>query len=96
MLNKKVLLYLFVSNKIEFVQTEQRKVDLKIMQAIITEQQQTALIKKQAINRLTRTQLANKLNLARTTVKDVLDKQAPFVVSGKTFTAVNNYLLEDL
>lgn len=96
MLNKKVLLYLFVSNKIEFVQTEQRKVGLKIMQAIITEQQQTALIKKQAINRLTRTQLANKLNLARTTVKDVLDKQAPFVVSGKTFTAVNNYLLEDL
>lgn len=96
MLNKKVLLSLFVSNKIEFVQTEQRKVGLKIMQAIITEQQQTALIKKQAINRLTRTQLANKLNLARTTVKDVLDKQAPFVVSGKTFTAVNNYLLEDL
>lgn len=96
MLNKKVLLYLFVSNKIEFVQNEQRKVGLKIMQAIITEQQQTALIKKQAINRLTRTQLANKLNLARTTVKDVLDKQAPFVVSGKTFTAVNNYLLEDL
>lgn len=66
------------------------------MQAIITEQQQLALIKKQAINRLTRTQLANKLNLARTTVKDVLDKKTPFVVSGKTFTAVNNYLLEDL
>lgn len=66
------------------------------MQAIITEKQQTALIKKQAINRLTRTQLASELDLARSTVKDVLDKQAPFVVSGKTFTAVNNYLLEDL
>lgn len=66
------------------------------MQAIITEKQQTALIKKQAINRLTRTQLASELDLARSTVKDVLDKQAPFVVSGKTFRAVNNYLLEDL
>ncbi|WPQ68520.1 hypothetical protein [Weissella paramesenteroides] len=66
------------------------------MQAIITEQQQVALIKKQAVNRLTRSQLATNLNLARSTVKDVLDKQAPFVVSGKTFTAVNNYLLEDL
>jgi len=66
------------------------------MQAIITEKQQVALIKKQAVNRLTRSQLAEKLNLARTTVKDVLDKQTPFVVSGKTFTAVNDYLLEDL
>ncbi|MBU7568660.1 hypothetical protein [Weissella sagaensis] len=66
------------------------------MQAIITEKQQVALIKKQAVNRLTRSQLAEKLNLARTTVKDVLDKPAPFVVSGKTFTAVNDYLLEDL
>lgn len=66
------------------------------MQAIITEQQQVALIKKQAVNRLTRSQLATNLNLARSTVKDVLDKQAPFVVSGKTFTAVNNFLLEDL
>lgn len=66
------------------------------MQAIITEKQQIALIKKQAVNRLTRSQLATNLNLSRPTIKDVLDKQAPFVVSGKTFTAVNNYLLEDL
>lgn len=66
------------------------------MQAIITEQQQLALIKKQAINRLTRSQLATNLKLSRPTIKDVLDKQAPFVVSGKTFMAVNNYLLEDL
>ncbi|MGK4144183.1 hypothetical protein AB0X56_02735 [Weissella paramesenteroides] len=66
------------------------------MQAIITSKQQTALIKKQAVNRLSRYQLAEKLNLSKPTVKNVLDKQAPFVVSGKTFTAVNNYLLEDL
>ena len=63
---------------------------------IITEKQQVALIKKQALSRLNRSKLAEQLNLSRTTVKDVLDKQAPFVVSGKTFTAVNNYLLEDL
>lgn len=66
------------------------------MQAIITSKQQTALIKKQAINRLSRYQLAEKLNLSKPTEKSILDKQAPFVVSGKTFTAVNNYLLEDL
>lgn len=66
------------------------------MQAIITTKQQTVLIKKQAVNRLSRYQLAEKLNLSKPTVKSVLDKQAPFVVSGKTFTAVNNYLLEDL
>lgn len=66
------------------------------MQAIITSKQQTALIKKQAVNRLSRYQLAEKLNLSKPTVKNVLDKQAPFVVSSKTFTAVNNYLLEDL
>ncbi|WP_042493658.1 hypothetical protein [Weissella sagaensis] len=66
------------------------------MQSMITEQQQTALIKKQAINRLTRSQLATNLNLSRPTIKDVLDKKAPFAVHSKTFTAVNNYLLEDL
>ncbi|MHB9649234.1 hypothetical protein ACX9VS_07360 [Weissella paramesenteroides] len=66
------------------------------MQAIITSKQQTALIKKQAVNRLSRYQLAEKLNLSKPTVKSVLDKQAPFVVTEKTFTAVNNYLLEDL
>lgn len=66
------------------------------MQAIITEQQQTALIKKQAVNRLSRYELASLLKLSRPTVQNVLDKPTPFVVSGKTFTAVNNYLLEDL
>ncbi|WP_407124906.1 hypothetical protein [Weissella paramesenteroides] len=66
------------------------------MQAIITEQQQIALIKKQAINRLTRNELSARLNLSKPTLRRVLDKQTPFVVSSKTFTAVNNYLLEDL
>jgi len=66
------------------------------MQKIITKKQQLQLIKKQAVNRLSRYQLAEILNLSKPTVKNVLDKQAPFVVSGKTFTAVNNYLLEDL
>ena len=63
---------------------------------IITDAQQKDLIKKQALSRLTRSKLAEHLNLSRSTIQIVLDKQAPFVVSGKTFTAVNNYLLEDL
>ena len=66
------------------------------MQKIITKRQQLQLIKKQAVNRLSRYQLAEILNLSKPTVKNVLDKQAPFVVSGKTFTAVNNYFLEYL
>lgn len=63
---------------------------------IITEAQQNELLKKQALSRLNRTNLAKQLNLSRSTIQDVLDKPAPFVVSGKTFMAVNNYLLEDL
>lgn len=66
------------------------------MQAIITSKQQTALIKKQAVNRMTRSELAKQLKLSRPTIKDVLDNEAPFAVHEKTFTAVNNYLLEDL
>lgn len=66
------------------------------MKAIITDKQQLALLKKQAVNRLTRSQLAINLKLSRPTVKEVLDKKTPFVVHSKTFTAVNNYLLEDL
>lgn len=63
---------------------------------IITEAQQNELLNKQALSRLNRTNLAKQLNLSRSTVQDVLDKPTPFVVSGKTFTAVNDYLLEDL
>lgn len=66
------------------------------MQAIITGKQQTALLRKQATNHLKRYELAELLNLSNVTVKNVLDKQVPFVVTEKTFMAVNNYLLEDL
>lgn len=68
----------------------------KNMQAIITSKQQTALIKKQAVNRLSRYQLAEKLDLSKPTIKTVLDGDTPLTVRSKTFTAVNNYLLEEL
>ena len=95
-MNKINLQFVASWNTIKLFKNATRKNGGIKMQAIITEQQQTALIKKQALSRLTRYKLAEHLNLSRSTVKDVLDKQAPFVVSGKTFTAVNNYLLEDL
>lgn len=66
------------------------------MKLTITEQQQLALIKKQAVNRLSRYQLAEKLNLSKPTIKSILDGATPLTVRSKTFTAVNNYLLEDL
>ncbi|WP_258088928.1 hypothetical protein [Weissella fangxianensis] len=63
---------------------------------IFTDTLQKELLKKQALSRLNRTNLAKHLNLSRSTIQDVLDKPTPFVVSGKTFTAVNNYLHQDL
>lgn len=66
------------------------------MKAIITDQQQIALLRKQATNHLKRYELAELLNLSNVTIKHLLDEPTPFVVSGKTFMAVNNYLLEDL
>lgn len=66
------------------------------MQAIITQAQQTALIKKQALNRLSRTALAKQLGLSIPTVRAVLDTQPPFAVNSKTFTAVNDWLIEQL
>ncbi|MBM7616608.1 hypothetical protein JOC36_000141 [Weissella uvarum] len=66
------------------------------MQAIITQAQQNALLKKQALNRLSRTALANELELSRPTVQAVLDTEPPFAVNSKTFTAVNNWLIEQL
>ena len=66
------------------------------MQAIITDKQQIALLRKQATNHLKRYELAELLNLSNVTIKHLLDQPTPFVVNSKTFTAVNNYLLEDL
>ncbi|MBM7617291.1 hypothetical protein JOC36_000840 [Weissella uvarum] len=66
------------------------------MQAIITQTQQNALLKKQALNRLSRTALAEQLGLSIPTVRSVLDTKPPFAVNSKTFTAVNNWLIEQL
>lgn len=66
------------------------------MKAIITQHTQTALIKQQALSRLTRTALASELNLSRETVQGVLDKTPPFAVNTKTYTAVNAWLINKL
>ncbi len=66
------------------------------MQAIITSQQQTELLKAKGKEKLTRLALSEKLGLSRSTVQVILDAPTPLIVSGKTFTAVNNFLIDQL
>lgn len=66
------------------------------MNLIITQQQQTELLKAQAVNRLSRADLGKKLCLSSVTLRKVLDTPAPLVVNQATYTAVNNYLIEQL
>lgn len=66
------------------------------MQAIITETQRATLLREQGYLKLNRRDLAKKLGLSYGTVKTVLDAPTPLIVSGKTFTAVNNFLIEQL
>lgn len=66
------------------------------MQAIITKDQQLALLRNAGEKRLTQTALADKLGITRMTLRRVIDAEAPVVVSGKTFQAVNNYLISEL
>jgi HTH domain. len=66
------------------------------MQAIITKDQQLALLRNAGEKRLTQTSLADKLGITRMTLRRVIDAEAPVVVSGKTFQAVNNYLISEL
>lgn len=66
------------------------------MQAVITEDQQIALLQKAARSRINRQELAGKLGISHTTLRRVLDSQAPVVVAGKVFTKVNDWLITDL
>lgn len=66
------------------------------MKAIITDKQQKELLKLQALNRMTRTSLALKIGVSRSTMQIILDEATPFAVHSKTFTAVNNFLIEEL
>lgn len=66
------------------------------MQLIITQEQQQELLKAQALNRLTRTELGKKLSISIPTLRKVLDNTAPLVVNQATYTAVTNYLIEQL
>ncbi|MFR6558781.1 MAG: HTH domain-containing protein [Weissella confusa] len=66
------------------------------MQAIITKDQQLALLRNAGEKRLTQTALADKLGITRMTLRRVIDAEAPVVVSSKTFQALNNYLISEL
>lgn len=66
------------------------------MQAVISEEQQIALLQKAARSRMNRQELAGKLGISHTTLRRVLDSKAPVVVAGKVFTKVNNWLIADL
>ena len=66
------------------------------MQAIITSQQQLALLRNAGEQRLTQKEMAQKLGIARMTLRKVMNDEAPLIVSGKTFTAVNNFLIDQL
>lgn len=66
------------------------------MQAIITKDQQLALLRNAGEKRLTQTALADKLGITRMTLRRVIDAEAPVVVNGNTFQAVNNYLIAEL
>lgn len=62
----------------------------------ITYTQQVELIKSQALNRLSRGDLARKLHLNGATLRKVLDSDTPLAVNQATYTAVTNYLVEEL
>lgn len=66
------------------------------MKAIISQKQQYELLKLQWVNKLNRRGLAEKLGVSYGTTKTLLDADAPIIVSGKTFQAVNNYLISEL
>lgn len=66
------------------------------MKSTISDKQQTELLKAQALNRLSRTALAERLNISRSSILRVLDSKTPIPVSKKVFTAVNNFLIEEL
>ncbi|WP_270323446.1 hypothetical protein [Weissella confusa] len=66
------------------------------MQAVISEEQQVAVLQKAARSRMSRQSLAEKLGISHTTLRRVLDSKAPVVVAGKVFTKVNDWLIADL
>lgn len=63
---------------------------------IINDKQQYELLKLKSIKRLNDKQLGEILNLNHGTLKRILDSEAPISVSTKTYTIVNDFLLEEL
>lgn len=66
------------------------------MQKIINKDLQDKLITSSALKKLGRIELGEELGLTAVTIRKLLDTDTPFVVSPKTFTAVNNFLIEEL
>lgn len=63
---------------------------------IINDKQQYELLKLKSIKRLNDKQLGEILKLNHGTLKRILDSEAPISVSTKTYTIVNDFLLEEL
>lgn len=66
------------------------------MQAVINEKQQIAILQKAGRSRLNRKELGNELKISQATLRRVLDGEAPVIVTGKVFTAVNDWLISEL
>lgn len=63
---------------------------------ILNDKQQYELLKLKSIKRLNDKQLGKVLGLNHGTLKRVLDSNTPISVSTRTYTIVNDFLLEEL
>lgn len=66
------------------------------MQKIITDEQQTSLLRLSGEKRLKRQNLAAEIGVSIPTLGKILDSDTPLIVSGKTFNAVNSWLISEL
>jgi predicted DNA-binding protein (UPF0251 family) len=66
------------------------------MQAVITVDQQNQVLRLAGQLRLSRKDLQLKMNITQPTLRKVLDEQAPIIVSGKTYRAINDFLISEL
>lgn len=63
---------------------------------ILTSKQQYELLRIKSVKRLNDKQLGERLDLNHGTLKRVLDSNTPLSVSSKTYSIINNFLLEEL
>lgn len=62
------------------------------MQSVFEKKNQDRLLKKMAISRLTRNELAGIIGISIPTIRKLLNAPTPVVINRKTFTAVEKWL----